>query len=59
MKDARGGTHSLAEFAVPLPARQRLPELNGHSPRRFLPLLINASDRHAVVVSRSHGGRLG
>ena len=31
----------------------------GHSPRRSLPLLINASDRHAVVDSSSHGGRLG
>jgi hypothetical protein len=31
MKDARGGTHSLAESVVPLPARHGLIELIGHS----------------------------
>lgn len=42
MKDARGGTHSLAESVVPLPARHGLIELIGHSAAQVQPLLINA-----------------
>ena len=34
MKKTRAGTHSLVESVASLPARQRLLELNGHSPRR-------------------------
>jgi hypothetical protein len=41
MKDARGGTHSLAESVVPLPARHGLIELIGHSAAQVQPLLIN------------------
>lgn len=55
------GTHSLAEFAVPLPARQRLIELTGHSPRRSNLLHINAwSSRGGgnLCGSRWRGGRL-
>jgi len=43
MKDARGGTHSLAESVVPLPTRHGLIELIGHSAAQVQPLLINAS----------------
>lgn len=49
MKDARGGTHSLAESVVPLPARHGLIELIGHSAAQVQPLLINA------VASRGGG----
>lgn len=49
MKDARGGTHSLAESVVPLPARHGLIELIGHSAAQVQPLLINAE------ASRSGG----
>jgi len=41
MKDARGGTHSLAESVVPLPARHGLIELIGHCAAQVQPLLIN------------------
>jgi len=41
MKDARGGTHSLAESVVPLLARHGLIELIGHSAAQVQPLLIN------------------
>ena len=53
MKDARGGTHSLAESGVPLPARHGLIELIGHSAAQVQPLLINA------VTSRGGGNGSG
>lgn len=53
MKDARGGTHSLAESAMPLPARHGLIGLIGHSAAQVQPLLINA------VASRGGGNGSG
>lgn len=53
MKDARGGTHSLAESGVPSPARHGLIELIGHSAAQVQPLLINA------VASRGGGNGSG
>lgn len=49
MKNACGGTHSLAESVVRLPTRHGLIELIGHSAAQVQPLLINA------VASRGGG----